>query len=151
MASEIFISFNIYYAQHYLFIVLQIYQNYDLKCSLDIKKFVYQRAGNRVKYGIWSWYSSRKIQFMSLKCLVRDFVMKTWCPMLWSTQGSGLLMSSQTMAQARRTRLKRALTEVTSDTVSYVRTVGNQSQIKHNTLYQNNIWSFNLYRIPMAF
>lgn len=88
---------------------------------------------------------------MSLKCLVRDFVMKTWCPMLWSTQGSGLLMSSQTMAQARRTRLKRALTEVTSDTVSYVRTVGNQSQIKHNTLYQNNIWSFILYRIPMAF
>lgn len=42
-------------------------------------------------------------------------------------------MSSQTMAQARRTRLKRALTEVTSDTVSYVRTVGKQSQIKHNT------------------
>ncbi|XP_017784268.1 PREDICTED: small conductance calcium-activated potassium channel protein isoform X2 [Nicrophorus vespilloides] len=38
-------------------------------------------------------------------------------------QGSGLLMSSQTMAQARRTRLKRALTEVTSDTVSYVRTL----------------------------
>lgn len=48
-----------------------------------------------------------------------------------------MLMSSQTMAQARRTRLKRALTEVTSDTVSYVRTVGNQSQIKHNTLLSN--------------
>lgn len=39
------------------------------------------------------------------------------------TQGSGLLMSSQTMAQVRRQNLKRALTEVTSDTVSYVKTV----------------------------
>ncbi|XP_063928441.1 small conductance calcium-activated potassium channel protein isoform X1 [Zophobas morio] len=38
-------------------------------------------------------------------------------------QGSGMLSSSQTMAQARRTRLKRALTEVTSDTVSYVKTL----------------------------
>ncbi|CAG9855335.1 unnamed protein product [Phyllotreta striolata] len=38
-------------------------------------------------------------------------------------QGSGLLCSTQTMAQARRTRLKRALTEVTSDTVSYVKTL----------------------------
>ncbi|XP_018568532.1 small conductance calcium-activated potassium channel protein [Anoplophora glabripennis] len=38
-------------------------------------------------------------------------------------QGSGLLSSSQTMAQARRSRLKRALTEVTSDTVSYVKTL----------------------------
>ncbi|XP_065165962.1 small conductance calcium-activated potassium channel protein isoform X2 [Atheta coriaria] len=36
-------------------------------------------------------------------------------------QGSGLLMSSQTMSQARRARLKRALTEVTSDTVCYLR------------------------------
>lgn len=42
-------------------------------------------------------------------------------------QGSGLLMSSQSMAQARRTRLKRALTEVTSDTVTYVKTVGNKA------------------------
>ncbi|XP_060536914.1 small conductance calcium-activated potassium channel protein isoform X2 [Cylas formicarius] len=38
-------------------------------------------------------------------------------------QGSGMLSSSQMMAQARRTRLKRALTEVTSDTVSYVKTL----------------------------
>ncbi|XP_019765292.1 small conductance calcium-activated potassium channel protein isoform X3 [Dendroctonus ponderosae] len=38
-------------------------------------------------------------------------------------QGSGMLSSSQTMAQARRTRLKRALTEVSSDTVSYVKTL----------------------------
>ncbi|KAF5284106.1 hypothetical protein FQA39_LY17097, partial [Lamprigera yunnana] len=38
-------------------------------------------------------------------------------------QGSGLLMSSQSMVQARRTRLKRALTEVTSDTVTYVKTL----------------------------
>ncbi|XP_031335963.1 small conductance calcium-activated potassium channel protein isoform X1 [Photinus pyralis] len=32
-------------------------------------------------------------------------------------------MSSQSMVQARRTRLKRALTEVTSDTVTYVKTL----------------------------
>ncbi|EFA11482.1 hypothetical protein TcasGA2_TC014194 [Tribolium castaneum] len=33
------------------------------------------------------------------------------------------------MAQARRTRLKRALTEVTSDTVSYVKTVGSSTRV----------------------
>ncbi|XP_068916485.1 small conductance calcium-activated potassium channel protein isoform X3 [Tenebrio molitor] len=44
------------------------------------------------------------------------------CPCL-NAPGSGMLSSSQTMAQARRTRLKRALTEVTSDTVSYVKTL----------------------------
>ncbi|XP_065165965.1 small conductance calcium-activated potassium channel protein isoform X5 [Atheta coriaria] len=42
------------------------------------------------------------------------------CPCL-NAPGSGLLMSSQTMSQARRARLKRALTEVTSDTVCYLR------------------------------
>jgi hypothetical protein len=40
-----------------------------------------------------------------------------------------MLSSSQTMAQARRTRLKRALTEVTSDTVSYVKTVGSSTRV----------------------
>lgn len=49
------------------------------------------------------------------------------------TQGSGMLMSTQTMAQARRTRLKRALTEVTSDTVSYVKTVGSQGVFTHTS------------------
>ncbi|XP_076261249.1 small conductance calcium-activated potassium channel isoform X3 [Rhynchophorus ferrugineus] len=44
------------------------------------------------------------------------------CPCL-NAPGSGMLSSSQTMAQARRTRLKRALTEVSSDTVSYVKTL----------------------------
>ncbi|XP_060536915.1 small conductance calcium-activated potassium channel protein isoform X3 [Cylas formicarius] len=44
------------------------------------------------------------------------------CPCL-NAPGSGMLSSSQMMAQARRTRLKRALTEVTSDTVSYVKTL----------------------------
>lgn len=46
-------------------------------------------------------------------------------------QGSGLLMSSQTMSQARRARLKRALTEVTSDTVCYVRERGRQTLRLH--------------------
>lgn len=39
-------------------------------------------------------------------------------------QGPGVLLCPQTMSQARRTRLKRAFTEITSDTVTYVKTVG---------------------------
>lgn len=50
-----------------------------------------------------------------------------------------MLMSTQTMAQARRTRLKRALTEVTSDTVSYVRTVGSEGVFTRKELSQVHV------------
>lgn len=36
----------------------------------------------------------------------------------------GILLCPQTLAQARRERLRRAFTDATSDTVSYVKTVG---------------------------
>lgn len=51
-------------------------------------------------------------------------------------QGPGVLLCPQTMSQARRTRLKRAFTEITSDTVTYVKTVG---RITH---YNKLIYSY---------
>ncbi|KAE8741470.1 hypothetical protein FOCC_FOCC013014 [Frankliniella occidentalis] len=45
--------------------------------------------------------------------------------MLTVCSGSqGILLCPQTLSQARRERLRRAFTDATSDTVSYVKTVG---------------------------
>jgi hypothetical protein len=40
------------------------------------------------------------------------------------TGGQGVLLCPRTLAQARRSRLRRALTEATAETVNYVKAVG---------------------------
>ena len=58
--------------------------------------------------------------------------------------GQGVVLCPRTLSQARRTKLRRALTEATSETVNYVKMVGIINNYKKKIIffYFNFIYTF---------
>lgn len=69
----------------------------------------------------WSMYPIINVYFNFWYVLSKCLAHLTVCDVCFISQG--VLLCPQTLSQARRTRLRRAFTEATGDTVSYVKTV----------------------------